>query len=110
MEGNGGGERDYAAWVEEGAALGHELRMQEEDVLGLLSMAPSRAADAMVSLFEATVDRIENPLPIEEELTPDEVARLREERRVALARFWKRCDELVGMITGHAARPKFGRQ
>jgi hypothetical protein len=87
MEGNGAAARDHAAWVEEGAALGRELRMQEENALVMLSMEPSRAADAMVSLFEETLDRIENPLPIEDELTPAEVAQLREEELVALARF-----------------------
>lgn len=104
MEGNG--TLDYAAWVREGEVLGRELRMQEEDVLGVLSMEPARAADAMVSLFEAIIDRIEDPLLGEDELTRDEVAKLREEQAVALTRFWKRCDELAGMIVSHPARSK----
>ena len=106
MEGNGSAARDHAAWVEEGAALGREMRMQEEDVLAMLSMEPSRAADAMVSLFEETLDRIEHPLPIEDGLTSAEVAQLREEQREALTRFWRRCDELARMIAGHPARPR----
>jgi uridylate kinase len=110
VDGNGNAARDYDAWVEEGAALGHELRRQEEDALGMLSMSPSRAADAMVSLFEWTLDRIENPLPIEDEMTPAEVVKLREENAVALARFWERCDELAAMIASHPARPKSGQQ
>jgi hypothetical protein len=109
VEGNGTAARDYEAWVEEGAALGRELRRQEEDVLGGLSMEPSRAADAMFSLFEGTLDRIENPLPIEDEMTPAEVVRLREEEAVALARFWKRCNELAAMIASHPARSRSGR-
>jgi len=76
----------------------------------MLSMEPSRAADAMVLLFEGTLDRIENPLPIEDEMTPAEVVQLREEVAVALARFWKRCDELAAMIASHAARSRSGRQ
>jgi hypothetical protein len=110
MEGNGTAARDHAAWVEEGAELGREMRMQEEDVLGTLSMEPSRAADAMISLFEETLDRVEHPLPIEDGLTPAEVAQLREEEAVALARFWSRCDKLARMIAGHPARPRPGRQ
>ena len=110
MDGNGTAARDYDAWVAEGAALGRELRRQEEDALAMLSMAPSRAADAMVALFEWTLDRTENPLPIEDEMTPAEVVQLREQQAVALARFWKRCDELSAMIAGHPARPRSGRQ
>jgi hypothetical protein len=110
VDGNGNAARDYDAWVEEGAALGRELRRQEEDALGTLSMSPSRAADAMVSLFEWTLDRIENPLPIEDDMTPAEVVELRKEDAVALARFWERCDELAAMIASHQARPKSGRQ
>lgn len=110
VDGNGTAARDYDAWVAEGAALGRELRRQEEDALAMLSMAPSRAADAMVALFEWTLDRTENPLPIEDEMTPAEVVQLREQQAVALARFWKRCDELSAMIAGHPARPRSGRQ
>lgn len=97
-------EPDRDAWAEEGAAIARELRMQEEDVLGRLAMDPARAADAMISLFEGTIDWMENPLPIEREMTVEEVAELWKESAARRARFWRSCDQLGAKIRDHPAR------
>jgi len=100
VEGNGtNGTGSHAAWLAEGAALARELRTQEDEVLGVLAIDPVRAGDALVALFEATADRIANPLPTAEALPPEEAARHREEEAAAATRFWERCNELAAMIS-----------
>jgi hypothetical protein len=43
-------------------------------------------------------------------MTPAQIARIREEDAVALARFWGRCDQLAAAIVSYPARPISGRQ
>jgi hypothetical protein len=95
---------DYAAWVARGAELASELKRQEEDVLAQLALSPSGAAEAMVTLFENTLDHIEHPLPIEQGMEPDEVVQLWKEQKAAVDQFWKRCDELAALIVRHPGR------
>jgi len=95
--------RDYEAWLKEGEEIARELKSQEEDFIGLLALEPSRAADAMVSLFKETVYRMENPVPVGD-VTPDEEAALRAEEKASVARFSRRCDELVATIANHKTR------
>jgi hypothetical protein len=95
---------DYAAWLAQGAELARELKRQEEDVLARLALSPSRAADAMVSLLENTLDHIEHPLPIERGMEPDEVVELWQDQTAAVDQFWTRCDELAALIATHPGR------
>jgi hypothetical protein len=84
--------------------------MREEDVLATLSMEPRHASDALVSLFEATVDQIEHALPIEQGMTPAEAQRLRQERAEDADRFRKRSYELAHLILCEAAGLEDGRK
>lgn len=102
------GMADYDDLKKVGQELAARERMQEEDTLWRLARGPKRAADAMVELFEGTLFCIEHPFfENDDELDEDQKARLKKELDDEIAKFWKRCDELVGRITGHPERPEF---
>jgi hypothetical protein len=80
-----------------------------EDTLYGLAMEPERAAEAMVTLFRMTLDEANVPVETvdDEPPTDAELAEYERDRATALAKFWKRCDELVGMVMGYEDRPEF---
>jgi hypothetical protein len=88
------------------AGLAEQVRMQEEEVLYGLAIEPLRAADAMATLLEVTLEQMERPPEYEEGHTDEELKTKRDERAAHEVEFWRRCEELALAILGGPDRPE----